>query len=536
MARRTVNITLSASGGNQVAAEFGKAGKASTDLIVNIKKIGNVFGEVGGHLGGFVQNLLKGGIWGIAQAAIGGVVSLCQKWRDSAKEAAEAAEKAAQRARDAHQSYIDNYMAAVKKAASTEDQWLSHGLSLTKQRIDATNNLVKATLELEKAEARARGDKSAMERIDRQIADADVESQREMLRQELKTAELRRQNAEKSKTAAQRGVNLQLKMIEKADDDSRKGLKKALADVGVFGDEYEKRREYFASDAYEKIRSDRKSAREKKASYEDDVRRYTQESDKAMSDILAIKQRMEALDKASEARRINAEQDLIDKEKEEEKKAEAEKERDLKKIAELQRKIAEERKRIEQEAAKERERLEKEAHQKRMADIRAEIAEQGRAASTLRGRAVVAQSEFDKAFAMFRDPSRAAAEIGEEKSYASDLDRLHKTARQYGGKWRIDELSRLMAAGDTQGVTDTLNTWRKSKGFTPQVEAMVRASAAENAKTTVEDELRKIDATVATMNDVLKQMADAQSGKLGTIADSTSGLAAKVDQLLRVKG
>ena len=118
MARRTVNITLSASGGNQVAAEFGKAGKASTDLIVNIKKIGNVFGEVGGHLGGFVQNLLKGGIWGIAQAAIGGVVSLCQKWRDSAKEAAEAAEKAAQRARDAHQSYIDNYMAAVKKAPS----------------------------------------------------------------------------------------------------------------------------------------------------------------------------------------------------------------------------------------------------------------------------------------------------------------------------------------------------------------------------------------------------------------------------------
>ena len=510
MAKNTVNIQLRAGGASQVAGEFGKVGKASTDLIVNVKKIGGAFGDLGGMLGGVVQNVLKGGIFGIAAEVTRGIVSLYAKWRDSAKEAAEAAEKAAQRARDAHQSYIDNYMSAVKKAASTEDQWLSHGLSLTKQRIDATNNLVKATLELEKAEARARGDKSAMERIDRQMAEADVESQREMLRQELKTAELRRQNAEKSRAAAQRGVSLQSKMIKEADKASREGLKKALDDVGVFGDEYEKRREYYASDAYEKIRSDRKSAREKKASYEDDVRRYTQESDKAMSDILAIKQRMEALDKASEARRINAEQDLIDKEKEEEKKAEAEKERDLKKIAELQRKIAEERKRIEQEAAKERERLEKEAHQKRMADIREEIAEQSKVSTTLRGRVNAVQSEFDRAFAMFRDPSRAASEIGEEKAYASDMDRLHKAARQYGAKWRIDELSQLMAAGDTKGVTDTLNEWRKGKGFTPEVEAMVRASAAENAKTTVEDELRKIEVNTAGLAEKLDELIAAK--------------------------
>ncbi|MBO7686552.1 MAG: hypothetical protein J6V72_09220, partial [Kiritimatiellae bacterium] len=197
---------------------------------------------------------------------------------------------------------------------------------------------------------------------------------------------------------------------------------------------------------------------------------------------------------------------------------------------------AEERRKLELDAVKERARMEREAHQRRMADIRAELAEQGKAAGILKSRSAAAQSEFDRAFAMFRDPSRAAAEIGEEKSYAADLDRLHRSARQYGGKWRIDELSRLMAAGDTRGVADTLNAWRKTKGFTPEVEAMVRASAAENVKTTVEDELRKIDDKVASMNDVLKQMADAQSGKLGSIADSTSGLAAKVDQLLKVKG
>ncbi len=159
-----------------------------------------------------------------------------------------------------------------------------------------------------------------------------------------------------------------------------------------------------------------------------------------------------------------------------------------------------------QAAAKERERLDREAHQKRMEDLRKEIAAQKEAAAPLRSVAAAAQSEFDKAFAMYRDPSRAAAEIGEEKDYRSDLDRLHRDARRYGAKWRIDELSSLMAAGDTRGVSDTLAEWRKNKGFTPEVEAMVRASAAENAKTTVEDELRKIETNTAGLDKKLDEL------------------------------
>lgn len=164
-----------------------------------------------------------------------------------------------------------------------------------------------------------------------------------------------------------------------------------------------------------------------------------------------------------------------------------------------------------QDAARERERLDREAHRKRMEDLRAEIDERQKAAAPLRAVASAAQGEFDRAFAMYRDPSRAAAEIGEEKSYARDLDRLHRDAARYGGSWRIDELSRLMSAGDSQGVADSLKDWRKSRRFTPEVEAMVRASAAERVKTTAEDELRKIEA-------------------------NTSGLAQKLDQLLTMKG
>ena len=164
-----------------------------------------------------------------------------------------------------------------------------------------------------------------------------------------------------------------------------------------------------------------------------------------------------------------------------------------------------------QDYAKEREKLDRELHQKRMDQLRKEIDAQENAASALKSTAQTAQSEFDKAFAMYRDPSRAASEIAEEQDYRNDLEQLHKDARRYGGKWRIDQLSSLMAAGDTQGVSDTLAEWRKSRGFSPQVEAMVRASAAEQAKNSLEDTVKQIE-------------------------QNTADLAAKVDELLQVKG
>lgn len=164
-----------------------------------------------------------------------------------------------------------------------------------------------------------------------------------------------------------------------------------------------------------------------------------------------------------------------------------------------------------QDAAREREQLEREAHKRRMDNLRELIAAENGRRGMLHGVAASAQSEFDRAFAMYRDPTLAAAQIGEEKDYQNDLAQLHKDAAGYGGKWRIDELSRLMAAGDSQGITDTLTAWRKNRNFTPQLEAMVRASAAEKTKTTAEDELRKIE-------------------------HNTANLAAKLQELLTMKG
>ena len=212
------------------------------------------------------------------------------------------------------------------------------------------------------------------------------------------------------------------------------------------------------------------------------------------------------------------------------------KEADAKRAEEAARKAADAEIAAAQAAAKERERLDRELHQKRMADLRAEIELQKKAAEPLRAVASAAQSEFDRAFAMYRNPEQAAAQIAEERDYAADLRQLHKDASRYGGKWRIDELSQLMSAGDSQGVQARLEEWRKSRSFSPQVEAMVRASAAEQTKTTAEDELRKLNDKTGELTTKLETLAATRDAKLDGIEKNTNQLAAKVDELLSVKG
>ena len=189
-----------------------------------------------------------------------------------------------------------------------------------------------------------------------------------------------------------------------------------------------------------------------------------------------------------------------------------------------------------QKVAKERERLEAELHKKRMADLKAEIDAQKTAANPLKATISAAQTEFDRAFAMYRDPEQAAAQIAEERDYAADLQQLHKDASRYGGKWRIDQLSQLMSAGDTQGVQAKIEDWRKSKSFTPEIEAMVRASAAEQTKTTAEDELRKLNDKTAELTNKMDQLAATRDNKLDGIERNTNQLANKLDELLTIKG
>lgn len=540
MARHTVNIELHAGGGSQVAGEVGKVGKATTDLIVNVKKFGNLFGELGSNLGSLAQNLLKGGVWGIAQSIVQIGVDAFEKWRNAEKEAAEAAARHAQELLEKRQKCVSEYMETVERSLASEKQWIAHDLGMTQKRIALTKTLTQATIELEKARARAMGDTSGMRAADKRMADAEASARRQQLRAETSAA-MREKNAEQRALAdAQRGVKEQERVIRAINSRIRAGKEAAAAKAGNGENRTPYYQEYFASDEYKALRASGDAALKEYRKQKADVEKHRQALEKASAAFMGGRQAERAFEQSEKARRINETQDIIDENEEARRKQREEEDKaaqaEVQKIKALEREVAAERKALEREVAAEREKHERELHKRRMDDLRAEIAAQKDAASVLTSRSSAAQSEFDRAFAMYRDPSRAAAEIGEEKDYQNDLDRLHRDARRYGGKWRIDELSRLMSAGDTQGVTDTLKEWRRSKGFTPEIEAMVRASAAEKTKTTAEDELRKVNDKVASMSEVLKQIADSQSGKLGAIADSTSGLAAKVDQLLQVKG
>ena len=223
----------------------------------------------------------------------------------------------------------------------------------------------------------------------------------------------------------------------------------------------------------------------------------------------------EAAEAMSEARKLkeeNAAKLVAAKKAEAEKKAAEEAaEKQAKLDADNAKKVEAERVKAAEAEKKAREKAEAELHAQRIANIKSEIAAKETAANGLQSVAQQAQTEFDRAFAMYRSPEQAAAQIAEERDYAADYKQLQRDASRYGGKWRIDELSRLMAAGDTAGQAAKLEEWRKSSRFTPEVEAMVRAAAADKTRTTAEDELRQINA-------------------------NTKGLSQKLDELLKMKG
>ena len=215
----------------------------------------------------------------------------------------------------------------------------------------------------------------------------------------------------------------------------------------------------------------------------------------------------EAMIEARKLKEENAAKLVAAKKAEAEKKAAEEAaEKQAKLDADNAKKVEAERVKAAEAEKKAREKAEAELHAQRIANIKSEIAAKETAANGLQSVAQQAQTEFDRAFAMYRNPEQAAAQIAEERDYAADYKQLQRDASRYGGKWRIDELSRLMAAGDTVGQAAKLEEWRKSSRFTPEVEAMVRAAAADKTRTTAEDELRKLNKTTEETKTMLEEL------------------------------
>ena len=115
-------------------------------------------------------------------------------------------------------------------------------------------------------------------------------------------------------------------------------------------------------------------------------------------------------------------------------------------------------------------------------------------------------SRFEQAFELWRDPEAAKAAQDEEKSRAADMKRFRKDVSRYGGKWKIDEYAELMRQGDTEGMQEKLAEWRKSSKFTPQVEQMVKAAAAEQNENAAERALQNIEKNTADLAKKLDEL------------------------------
>jgi hypothetical protein len=497
--------------------------KPLNTLLTKFKGLGDSLRGIAKGIGGafsplneIIGEFFRGGIWGVAAETVTRIFSAVF---NSMKKKSEEAAKAAKEAHSERMKCLDEYAAAIDKLSQKRTATINQNLKALNEELDATKELTKATLELEKAEARKRGDTGRMAEIDREMEVVDVESARVKLENEIAAAQKRQQSGEQDLSKAIIGwdsannevqsmeaalANRMGAIIEKARNSAKGQAIVMPSSAGAYityGAATESDRTSAANqaveafkktDEYKDLAAQLEEAQKKAMTFGEkmlNAKNAIQESADAEQNLL---DRMSALNLKEEAKIKNKEAQSV----EEKKKAEEKRIADVK-AAELK---------AAAEAAKERERLDREAHKKRMDDIRAEIAAATGKGNILKATAANAQNEFDRAFAMYRDPTHAASVINEEKDYRNDLNRLHRDASRYGGKWRIDELSRLMAAGDSQGVSDTLATWRKSKSFSPEIEAMVRASAAERTKTTAEEELRKIQNNTANLDKKLDEL------------------------------
>ena len=484
--------------------KFGENANNASGKVQGLSGAVRVLSQNTGFLGATLTNLAKGGLWEMGAAGVRMLFGLVKKSITDQIDAAKEAEKKSVESINAMSDSLSNYKSSVAEVGNAVRAAADKALSARQKEIELTERLTKANMELARQKRIAAGEDAA-------TVNADIDSQIS-----ANGAKSARERADAEIEAAQKRLDATIREHEDAVAEVNR-LRDARSALGESWDR--------ASQDPEALKASRKFRRELTKKIEDaratEFGAYDRikEDQKALDD---AKRRREAIDAEIAASELKAVNDRAAAEKEAAQKA-------------AEARAAAEQKAVEA-AARERDRLDRELHQKRMADLRAEIEEQKKAASPLQSVAAGAATEFERAFAMYRDPSRAAAEIGEEKDRAEDLERLHRDASRYGGKWRIDELSQLMAAGDSQGVDSRLAEWRKSRSFSPEVEAMVRASAAEQTKTTAEDELRKLNEKTGELTQKLETLAQSRDGKLDGIERNTNQLANKLDELLTVKG
>ena len=467
------------------------------DLTESVKKLGGVAGQTGGLVGEMLSSALKGGIFGVIAAAVGVIVNLYGKWRDAARETAEA-EK---RAFDDRVKAVSDYSAAVEKCYQASASAIDGNL----KRINAE---VTAELELQRERARANGDDEGAERLSTRMKEVEAAADEEKMIAALDAAEAKLAAARKRKDdledpfgRAEENYATALAAYNKAVAEVRKD-----AEESARGDAYMLQSSAGATIAYRSATEE-----QRKAAGDAAVSEYLDTAEGrsfAGSMQAAENARNDLRDKVESAKReiAEAESHLQNLET----KADAMVLRADAGLLKAQNDAADEKAKADDKAASERDAQIKREHEQRMKLIQEETSarlEQERKVQQQ------ASSRFEREFALWLDPEARDRRFDEQEKRRADIEKMKTDVLRTGSSGRVREIAELMRAGDEDGVEKKFETWRRGgwfSGMDREQEQLIRTAAAYE-----------------TQDDAKRNIA--------RIAENTEALSDKLDSLLKVK-
>lgn len=490
-----------------------------TSAIDNSRRLADSFGFVGGHakrlgtvvslvgsgIGSVFKHLLEGGVWGVATKAISFVVDLVRKHKEEVEKAADAERKAFENRVKA----IDEYRAAVDKCYSASVSAIDRNLKKINDEIDATHELQKAELELERERMRAAGDAAGASSVEDKMKELDASASAEKMLASISAAEKRvdaaRKRAEDSpmaERAANEAAMLAGEAYQSAMDKVRAEAEKgARGDASVMTTVYgavvihaaatESQRKaagdaavkaFMETDGYRKLAESKKTADETLKRAHDERVKADEELETSRRHLENLGMRADAMIKRFDASEMKASNDA-----------------------------AEEREKADDVEAKKREDEAKREHEIRMKAIQDE--EKARLDAERKVQAE-ATSRFEREFALYRDPNAMNRKFDEDDARKTDIERMKMDVLRTQSGAKVAEISNLMRAGDEAGVEARFASWRRGgyfSGMKREQEQLIRTAAAYENRNQSERNLAEI-------------------------ARNTAGLDQKLDQLLTMKG
>lgn len=454
-------------------AEEAAKGFGKMESIANgaLNGIGGKFKQLGAEF-------MRGGIWGVAANALVGAFSWA--W-DKLKEASERAAKRMERA-------FQDSLAAIKENASEVESAFERSMSAIDKNISRFDAMTNSVKELTKAEielARQTAIANGMDKGDADAAASDLNAQLDY--------EMERKRLENIMAMEQKRVD----DAERAEAETAEAVKKATAekaaaeaDLQKKRDEYVRRHSQAEGSTYaagmiggavithtvtaEEARRSRenaaldfegseegKKAAERVKQLKDALagiktdEKALAAADEARATIERTRDAIDALETRRAARELEVQNEIAAKvEKDAEAKAEAERQEAEKAAAEeirLAERTAAEQARLDAERYRERERMERELAQKRIADLRDELAVRQKEESEAASRQSAAHGSLSTAWGWYRDQSKMQGVIDEHKAQAAaevqwqkDFEHL-KTWRR---DWRTAEFGSLSASDE----------------------------------------------------------------------------------------